>query len=130
MHTARCVQFAEGGPDHEVSIGCSGGGGSAKEEELWVSVDGKRGAGAAAAAELQGEPDRVRGRSAGGRHVGPARLLVPGAYIRQRHGHALGAQRAGEPVFSLVRQASRPGFSLVLQAFKSRADGLSSAPAH
>ncbi|KAM3193432.1 hypothetical protein ACQJBY_070192 [Aegilops geniculata] len=41
-----------------------------------------RGAGAVAAAELQGEPDRVRGRSAGGRHVGPARLVVPGASIR------------------------------------------------
>ncbi|VAH92706.1 unnamed protein product [Triticum turgidum subsp. durum] len=85
MHTARRVRFAEGGPDHEVSVGCSGG---AEEEELWVSVDGKR--------AVQARRPRLNFR-------GNQTVFVDGA----------------------------PGFSLVLQAFKSRTDGrLSSAPAH
>ena len=43
MHTARRVRFSEGGSEHEVSVGCSGGvSGGGAEEELWVSIDGKR----------------------------------------------------------------------------------------
>ncbi|EEE52774.1 hypothetical protein OsJ_35227 [Oryza sativa Japonica Group] len=99
-HTAR-ARFAEGGAEHEVSVGCApGGGGGGGGDELWVSIDGKRAVQRAAApVELQGEPDGVRRRPARGRDVGPPRVVVPAraAGAGLGGGDAPGEERAREP---------------------------------
>jgi hypothetical protein len=127
MHTARRVRFAEGGPEHEVSVGCSGGGG--EEEELWVSVDGKR--------AVQARQPRLNFR-------GNQTVFVDGAPVDvmwDLHGWWFRKQPAGCAVVMLRARsalesrlwleeeeaAAAPGFSLVVQAFKSRLDDLSSA---
>ncbi|XP_020171453.1 uncharacterized protein [Aegilops tauschii subsp. strangulata] len=135
MHTVQRVRFAEGGPDDEVSIGCSSGGvgGSAEEEELWVSVDGKR--------AVQARWPRLNFR-------GNQTMFVDGAPVdvmRDLHGWWFREPPYGSAMVMLrARSALQsrlwleeeevatavPGFSLVLQAFQSRTDGLSFAPAH
>lgn len=129
MHTARRVRFAEGGPEHEVSVGCSGGGVGGAEEELWVSVDGKR--------AVQARRPRLNFR-------GNQTVFVDGAPVDvmwDLHGWwfreppvgcavvMLRARSALESRLWLEEEeaAAAPGFSLVVQAFRSRLDELSSA---
>lgn len=115
MHTAR-VRFAEGGPEHEVSVGCatSSGGG----EELWVSVDGKR------AVQAQ----RLRWNFRGNQTVfvdgAPVDVMwdLHGWWFRDPPGCAvvmLRARSALESRLWLEEEGAAPGFSLVLQAFKA-----------
>ncbi|KAF7053314.1 hypothetical protein CFC21_061275 [Triticum aestivum] len=134
MHTARRVRFAEGGPDHEVSVGCSGGGvGGAAEEELWVSVDGKR------AVQARRPRLNFRGNQTVFVDGAPVDVMwdLHGWWFREPpYGSAVVMLRARSALESRLWLEEEevatavPGFSLVLQAFKSRADGLSSAPAH
>ncbi|XP_044946238.1 uncharacterized protein LOC123395318 [Hordeum vulgare subsp. vulgare] len=115
MHTAS-VRFAEGGPEHEVSVGCatSSGGG----EELWVSVDGKR------AVQAQ----RLRWNFRGNQTVfvdgAPVDVMwdLHGWWFRDPPGCAvvmLRARSALESRLWLEEEGAAPGFSLVLQAFKA-----------
>ncbi|OEL16522.1 hypothetical protein BAE44_0022461 [Dichanthelium oligosanthes] len=118
MHAAR-VRFAEGAPEHEVSVGCaaattSGGGG----EELWVSVDGKR---------------AVHARRLRWNFRGNQTVFVDGApvdvlwdlhewWFRDPPGCAvvmLRARSALESRLWLEEEAAAPGFALVVQAFKT-----------
>ncbi|CAM0874317.1 unnamed protein product [Alopecurus aequalis] len=125
MHTARRVRFTEGGPEHEVSVGCSGGG---AEEELWVSVDGKR--------AVQARRPRLNFR-------GNQTVFVDGAPVdvmwdlhgwwfrKPPSGCAVVMLRARSALESRLwleeeEGAAAPGFSLVVQVFKSRLDELSS----
>ncbi|OEL31798.1 hypothetical protein BAE44_0007181 [Dichanthelium oligosanthes] len=115
MHTAR-VRFAEGAPEHEVSVGCattSGGG-----EELWVSVDGKR---------------AVHARRLRWNFRGNQTVFVDGApvdvlwdlhswWFRDPPGCAvvmLRARSALESRLWLEEEAAAPGFALVVQAIKT-----------
>jgi hypothetical protein len=114
MHTAR-VLFADGGPEHEVSVGCSARPG---EEELWVSVDGKR---------------AVQARSLRWNFRGNQTVFVDGApvdvmwdlhgwWFRDPPGCAvvmLRARSALESRLWLEEEEAAPGFSLVVQAFKT-----------
>ncbi|KAM0898089.1 hypothetical protein ACQ4PT_022166 [Festuca glaucescens] len=127
MHTARRVRFAEGGPEHEVSVGCSGGGGT--EEELWVSVDGKR--------AVQARQPRLnfRGNQTVFVDGEPVDVMwdLHGWWFRKPPvGCAVVMLRARSALESRLwleeeEAAAAPGFSLVVQAFKSRFDELSSA---
>jgi hypothetical protein len=130
MHTARRVRFAEGGPEHEVSVGCSGGGaGDGAEEELWVSVDGKR--------AVQARQPRLnfRGNQTVFVDGDPVDVMwdLHGWWFRKPPvGCAVVMLRARSALESRLwleeeEAAAAPGFSLVVQAFKSRFDDLSSA---
>ncbi|KAL6642264.1 hypothetical protein ACP70R_020445 [Stipagrostis hirtigluma subsp. patula] len=119
VHTAR-VRFAEGAPEHEVTVGCcaassrAGGG----DEELWVSVDGKRAVHA----------HRLRWNFRGNQTV-----FVDGApvdvmwdlhawWFRDPPGCAvvmLRARSALESRLWLEEEAAAPGFSLVVQAVRT-----------
>lgn len=114
MLTAR-VRFAEGGPEHEVSVGCatSSGGG----EELWVSIDGKRAV----------QARRLRWNFRGNQTVfvdgAPVDVMwdLHGWWFREPPGCAvvlLRARSALENRLQLEEEAALPGFSLVVQAFK------------
>ncbi|XP_062197103.1 uncharacterized protein LOC133900040 [Phragmites australis] len=116
MHTAR-VRFAEGAPEHEVSVGCSttsrGG-----EEELWVNVDGKRAV----------HTRRLRWNFRGNQTVfvdgAPVDVMwdLHGWWFRDPPGCAvvmLRARSALESRLWLEEEAAAPGFSLVVQAFKT-----------
>ena len=115
MHTAR-VRFADGAPEHEVSVGCattSGGG-----EELWVSVDGKRAVHAR----------RLRWNFRGNQTVfvdgAPVDVLwdLHGWWFRDPPGCAvvmLRARSALESRLWLEEEAAAPGFALVVQAIKT-----------
>ncbi|XP_044980895.1 uncharacterized protein LOC123448159 [Hordeum vulgare subsp. vulgare] len=129
MHTARRVRFTEGGSDHEVSVGCSGGGG-VEEEELWVSVDGKR------AVQARRPRLNFRGNQTVFVDGAPVDVMwdLHGWWFREPpYGSAVVMLRARSALESRLWleeeevATAAPGFSLVLQAFKSRADGLSSA---
>ncbi|KAG2560073.1 uncharacterized protein LOC120643568 [Panicum virgatum] len=116
MHSAR-VRFAEGAPEHEVSVGCattSSGGG----EELWVSVDGKRAVHAR----------RLRWNFRGNQTVfvdgAPVDVLwdLHGWWFRDPPGCAvvmLRARSALESRLWLEEEAAAPGFALVVQAIKT-----------
>ncbi|KAF0896515.1 hypothetical protein E2562_024373 [Oryza meyeriana var. granulata] len=119
MHAAR-VRFAEGGPEHEVSVSCgspgsgSGGGG----DELWVCVDGKRAVQAC----------RLRWNFRGNQTVfvdgAPVDVMwdLHGWWFRETPGCAvvmLRARSALESRLWLEEEAAAPGFSLIVQAFKT-----------
>ncbi|TKW07806.1 hypothetical protein SEVIR_7G331500v4 [Setaria viridis] len=116
MHAAR-VRFAEGAPEHEVTVGCtttSGGGG----EELWVSVDGKRTVHAR----------RLRWNFRGNQTVfvdgAPVDVLwdLHGWWFRDPPGSAvvmLRARSALESRLWLEEEAAAPGFALVVQALRA-----------
>ena len=119
----------------QVGVGCSSGdvGGRAEEEELWASVDGKR--------TVQARRPRLNFR-------GNQTVFVDGAPVdvmRDLHGWWFREPPYGSAMVMLRARSAlqsrlwleeeevataAPWFSLVLQAFKSRADGLSCAPAH
>jgi hypothetical protein len=122
MHAAR-VRFAEGGPEHEVSVSCapaapgSGGGG----DELWVCVDGKRAVQAC----------RLRWNFRGNQTVfvdgQPVDVMwdLHGWWFRREPpapGWAvvmLRARSALESRLWLEEEAAAPAFSLLVEAFKS-----------
>ncbi|KAK3136132.1 hypothetical protein QOZ80_5BG0428550 [Eleusine coracana subsp. coracana] len=121
MHTAR-VRFAEGGAEHEVSVGCStssSAGRPGDEEELWICVDGKR---------------AVTARSLRWNFRGNQTVFVDGAPVDvmwDLHGWwfrdsppgcavvMLRTRSALESRLWLEEEAAALGFSLVVQAFKS-----------
>ncbi|KAL5205270.1 hypothetical protein ABZP36_033479 [Zizania latifolia] len=115
MHTAR-VRFAEGGPEHEVSVGCVPGSGGG--DELLISIDGTR--------TVQAR--RLRWNFRGNQTVfvdgAPVDILwdLHGWWFREPPGCALVMLRARSALESrlwLEEEAAAPGFSLVVQAFKS-----------
>ena len=119
----------------QVGVGCSNGdvGGSAEEEELWVSVDGKR------AVQARRPRLNFRGNQTVFVDGAPVDVMwdLHGWWFREPpYGSAVVMLRARSALESRLWLEEEevatavPGFSLVLQAFKSRADGLSSAPAH
>jgi hypothetical protein len=120
VHTAR-VRFAEGAPEHEVAVGCcraAGGAGRPGEEELWVSVDGKRAVHAR----------RLRWNFRGNQTVfvdgAPVDVLwdLHGWWFRDPPGCAvvmLRARSALESRLWLEEEAKAPGFALLVQAFKT-----------
>ncbi|KAM3227504.1 hypothetical protein ACQJBY_059343 [Aegilops geniculata] len=135
MHTVQRVPFAEGGPDHKVSVGCSSGGvgGSAEEEELWVSVDGKR------AVQARWPRLNLRGNQTMFVDGAPVDVMwdLHGWWFREPPYDSgvvmLRARSALQSRLWLEEEevaTAVPGFSVVLQAFQSRVDGLSFAPAH
>ncbi|XP_040385536.1 uncharacterized protein LOC102701224 [Oryza brachyantha] len=114
-HTAR-ARFAEGGPEHEVSVGCAPGGGGG--DELWVSIDGKRAV----------QARRLRWNFRGNQTVfvdgAPVDVMwdLHGWWFREPPGCAvvmLRARSALESRLWLEEEAAAPGFSLVVQAFKT-----------
>ncbi|PUZ43710.1 hypothetical protein GQ55_8G030300 [Panicum hallii var. hallii] len=115
MHSAR-VRFAEGAPEHEVSVGCSTTSGGS--EELWVSVDGKRAV----------HTRRLRWNFRGNQTVfvdgAPVDVLwdLHGWWFREQPGCAvvmLRARSALESRLWLEEEAAAPGFALVVQAMKT-----------
>ncbi|KAL5225067.1 hypothetical protein ABZP36_011706 [Zizania latifolia] len=115
MHTAR-VRFAEGGPEHEVSVSCAPGSGGG--DELLVSIDGKRAV----------QARRLRWNFRGNQTVfvdgAPVDVMwdLHGWWFREPPGCAvvmLRARSALESRLWLEEEAAAPGFSLVVQAFKS-----------
>lgn len=117
MHTAR-VRFAEGGPEHEVSVGCATSSGPGGGEELWVSVDGKRAV----------QARRLRWNFRGNQTVfvdgAPVDVMwdLYGWWFRDPPGCAvvmLRARSALESRLWLEEEGAAPGFSLVVQAFKA-----------
>jgi hypothetical protein len=128
-HSAR-VRFAEGAPEHEVTVGCcaaatttsssssgGGGGGGGGGEELWVSVDGKRAVHAR----------RLRWNFRGNQTVfvdgAPVDVMwdLHGWWFRDPPGTAvvmLRARSALESRLWLEEEAAAPGFALVVQAFR------------
>uniref|UniRef100_A0ACD5YC71 Uncharacterized protein n=1 Tax=Avena sativa TaxID=4498 RepID=A0ACD5YC71_AVESA len=117
MHTAR-VRFAEGGPEHEVSVGCATSSGAGGGEELWVSVDGKRAV----------QARRLRWNFRGNQTVfvdgAPVDVMwdLYGWWFRDPPGCAvvmLRARSALESRLWLEEEGAAPGFSLVVQAFKA-----------
>ncbi|CAN6380562.1 unnamed protein product [Urochloa humidicola] len=122
MHTAR-VRFAEGAPEHEVTVGCcsaattTSGGGSGGEE-LWVSVDGKRAVHAR----------RLRWNFRGNQTVfvdgAPVDVMwdLHGWWFRDPPGCAvvmLRARSALESRLWLEEEVAAPGFALVVQALRA-----------
>uniref|UniRef100_A0A0E0MCH7 DUF868 domain-containing protein n=1 Tax=Oryza punctata TaxID=4537 RepID=A0A0E0MCH7_ORYPU len=114
MHAAR-VRFAEGGPEHEVSVSCAPAGGG---DELWVCVDGKRAVQAC----------RLRWNFRGNQTVfvdgAPVDVMwdLHGWWFREPPGCAvvmLRARSALESRLWLEEEAAAPGFSLIVQAFKT-----------
>ncbi|XP_040384598.1 uncharacterized protein LOC102707818 [Oryza brachyantha] len=117
MHAAR-VRFAEGGPEHEVSVSCAPGSGPGGGDELWVCVDGKRAVQAC----------RLRWNFRGNQTVfvdgAPVDVMwdLHGWWFRETPGCAvvmLRARSALESRLWLEEEAAAPGFSLIVQAFKS-----------
>ncbi|KAL6595505.1 hypothetical protein ACP70R_047845 [Stipagrostis hirtigluma subsp. patula] len=118
VHTAR-VRFAEGAPEHEVAVGCRAASGvGAGDEELWVSVDGKRAVHAR----------RLRWNFRGNQTVfvdgAPVDVMwdLHGWWFRDPPGCAvvmLRARSALESRLWLEEEAAAPGFSLVVQAFRT-----------
>lgn len=117
MHTAR-VRFAEGGPEHEVSVGCATSSGAGGGEELWVSIDGKRAV----------QARRLRWNFRGNQTVfvdgAPVDVMwdLYGWWFRDPPGCAvvmLRARSALESRLWLEEEGAAPGFSLVVQAFKA-----------
>ncbi|CAD6268485.1 unnamed protein product [Miscanthus lutarioriparius] len=119
VHAAR-VRFAEGAPEHEVTVGCccSTRGGKEGEEELWVSVDGKRAVHAR----------RLRWNFRGNQTVfvdgAPVDVLwdLHGWWFRDPPGRAvvmLRARTALESRLWLQEEAQAPAFALLVQAFKT-----------
>ncbi|KAM0916476.1 hypothetical protein ACQ4PT_010146 [Festuca glaucescens] len=117
MHTAR-VRFAEDGPEHEVSVGCTTSSGAGGGEELWVSVDGKRAV----------QARRLRWNFRGNQTVfvdgAPVDVMwdLYGWWFRDPPGCAvvmLRARSALESRLWLEEEGAAPGFSLVVQAFKA-----------
>ncbi|KAG8050669.1 hypothetical protein GUJ93_ZPchr0009g93 [Zizania palustris] len=115
MHTAR-VRFAEGGPEHEVSVGCVPGSGGG--DELLISIDGTRAV----------QARRLRWNFRGNQTVfvdgAPVDIMwdLHGWWFREPPGCALVMLRARSALESrlwLEDEAAAPGFSLVVQAFKS-----------
>ncbi|KAF0933298.1 hypothetical protein E2562_017083 [Oryza meyeriana var. granulata] len=113
MHTAR-ARFAEDGQEHEVSVGCAPGG----ADELWVSIDGKRAV----------QARRLRWNFRGNQTVfvdgAPVDVMwdLHGWWFREPPGCAvvmLRARSALESRLWLEEEAAAPGFSLVVQAFKT-----------
>ncbi|KAL5204397.1 hypothetical protein ABZP36_009268 [Zizania latifolia] len=109
MHTAR-VRFAEGGPEHDVSVGCAPG--SSGGDELWVSIDGKRAV----------QARRLRWNFRGNQIVfvdgAPIDVMwdLHGWWFREPPGCAvvmLRARSALESRLWLEEEAASPGFSLV-----------------
>ncbi|KAJ1264733.1 hypothetical protein BS78_08G023700 [Paspalum vaginatum] len=114
------VRFADGAPEHEVAVGCSSppGGAGGEEEELWVSVDGKRAVHAR----------RLRWNFRGNQTVfvdgAPVDVLwdLHGWWFRDPPGRAvvmLRARTALESRLWLDDEAAAPGFALVVQAFRA-----------
>ncbi|KQJ92279.1 uncharacterized protein LOC100822388 [Brachypodium distachyon] len=117
MHTAR-VRFAEGGPEHEVSVGCAASSSAGAGEELWVSVDGKRAV----------QARRLRWNFRGNQTVfvdgAPVDVMwdLHGWWFRDPPGCAvvmLRARSALESRLWLEEEGAAPGFSLVVQAFRT-----------
>ncbi|XP_066334915.1 uncharacterized protein [Miscanthus floridulus] len=119
VHTAR-VRFAEGAPEHEVAVGCcrSSASGRPGEEELWVSVDGKRAVHAR----------RLRWNFRGNQTVfvdgAPVDVLwdLHGWWFQDPPGCAvvmLRARSALESRLWLEEEAKALGFALLVQAFKT-----------
>ncbi|GJN28308.1 hypothetical protein PR202_gb16417 [Eleusine coracana subsp. coracana] len=111
------VRFAEDGAEHEVSVGCSS---SARpgDEELWVCVDGKR---AVTARSLRWN---FRGNQTVFVDGAPVDVMwdLHGWWFRDTPGCAvvmLRARSALESRLWLEEEVAAPGFSLVVQAFKS-----------
>lgn len=119
-HTAR-VRFAEGAPEHEVAVGCCRGlgGRPGEEDELWVSVDGKR---------------AVHARRLRWNFRGNQTVFVDGAPVdvlwdlhgwwfrRDPPGCAvvmLRTRSALESRLWLEEEARAPGFALLVQAFRT-----------
>jgi hypothetical protein len=114
VHAAR-VRFAEGAPEHEVTVGCYAT--TSGAEELWVSVDGKRAVHAR----------RLRWNFRGNQTVfvdgAPVDVLwdLHGWWFRDPPGSAvvmLRARSALESRLWLEEEAAAPGFALVVQAFR------------
>ncbi|WVZ88322.1 hypothetical protein U9M48_034857 [Paspalum notatum var. saurae] len=112
------VRFADGAPEHEVAVGCSSSSGSDSEEELWVSVDGKRAVHAR----------RLRWNFRGNQTVfvdgAPVDVMwdLHGWWFRDPPGCAvvmLRARTALESRLWLDDEAAAPGFALLVQAFKA-----------
>ena len=119
VHTAR-VRFAEGAPEHEVAVGCCRASASGRpgEEELWVSVDGKRAVHAR----------RLRWNFRGNQTVfvdgAPVDVLwdLHGWWFRDPPGCAVVMLRARSTLESrlwLEEEAAAPGFALVVQALRA-----------
>jgi hypothetical protein len=118
VHTAR-VRFGEGAPEHEVAVGCCrAGAGRPGEEELWVSVDGKRAVHAR----------RLRWNFRGNQTVfvdgAPVDVLwdLHGWWFQDPPGCAvvmLRARSALESRLWLEEEASAPGFALLVQALRT-----------
>ncbi|KAG8093595.1 hypothetical protein GUJ93_ZPchr0012g19281 [Zizania palustris] len=115
LHKAR-VRFAEGGPEHEVSVGCAPGSGGG--DELLVTIDGKRAV----------QARRLRWNFRGNQTVfvdgAPVDVMwdLHGWWFREPPGCAvvmLRARSALESRLWLEEETASPGFSLVVQAFKS-----------
>ncbi|CAN6357632.1 unnamed protein product [Urochloa humidicola] len=117
MHTAR-VRFAEGAPEHEVTVGCCAATTSGAGEELWVSVDGKRAVHAR----------RLRWNFRGNQTVfvdgAPVDVMwdLHGWWFRDPPGCAvvmLRARSALESRLWLEEEVAAPGFALVVQALRA-----------
>ncbi|CAN6330537.1 unnamed protein product [Urochloa humidicola] len=117
MHTAR-VRFAEGAPEHEVTVGCCSAATSGAGEELWVSVDGKRAVHAR----------RLRWNFRGNQTVfvdgAPVDVMwdLHGWWFRDPPGCAvvmLRARSALESRLWLEEEVAAPGFALVVQALRA-----------
>ncbi|CAN6325826.1 unnamed protein product [Urochloa humidicola] len=117
MHTAR-VRFAEGAPEHEVTVGCCAAATSGAGEELWVSVDGKRAVHAR----------RLRWNFRGNQTVfvdgAPVDVMwdLHGWWFRDPPGCAvvmLRARSALESRLWLEEEVAAPGFALVVQALRA-----------
>ncbi|XP_066359779.1 uncharacterized protein [Miscanthus floridulus] len=119
VHAAR-VRFAEGAPEHEVTVGCccSTRGGKEGEEELWVSVDGKRAV----------HERRLRWNFRGNQTMfvdgAPVDVLwdLHGWWFRDPPGRAvvmLRARTALENRLWLQEEAQAPAFALLVQTFKT-----------
>ncbi|CAN6374083.1 unnamed protein product [Urochloa humidicola] len=117
MHTAR-VRFAEGAPEHEVTVGCCSATTSGGGEELWVSVDGKRAVHAR----------RLRWNFRGNQTVfvdgAPVDVMwdLHGWWFRDPPGCAvvmLRARSALESRLWLEEEVAAQGFALVVQALRA-----------
>ncbi|KAF8641843.1 hypothetical protein HU200_067543 [Digitaria exilis] len=117
MHAAR-VRFAEGAPEHEVTVGCATTASGAGGEELWVSVDGKRAVHAR----------RLRWNFRGNQTVfvdgAPVDVMwdLHGWWFRDPPGCAvvmLRARSALESRLWLEEEVAAPVFALVVQAYKT-----------
>uniref|UniRef100_A0A0E0MJM7 DUF868 domain-containing protein n=1 Tax=Oryza punctata TaxID=4537 RepID=A0A0E0MJM7_ORYPU len=118
-HTAR-ARFAEGGAEHEVSVGCAPGGSGGGGDELWVSIDGKR---AVQARRLRWNFRGNQTVFVDGEPVDVMWDLHGWWFRREPPGCAavvmLRARSALESRLWLEEEAAAPAFSLLVEAFKS-----------